>query len=182
VSCAIACAWPSAKRAPAVHPRLETLECVTGWFASETPSPQASWPLYEGGYRVHAGSASSELGHPSNFIVLQTFEALGAAVRDHMAELRRCMTDADAVDPDLQYVVRIELDGGQAAGMTVSHVTAQRLAGLRPDGVPLLVPTRADACFSRTLEALEVPPGLGPATMELDLRYIDCIPPRSGRR
>ena len=80
-----------------------------------------------------------------------------------------------AVDPELQYVVTIELEGGDTQGMTVHSVRVRRVAALGLNGAPVLVPTDAAPCIGRTLQRLELPPGLGPATFEFDLRYYDCI-------
>lgn len=123
----------------------------------------------QGGYRIVDDDAELERvraamrqGNPSVADDADGREMLAmfAALDELRPAMTRCMSEADGAHPELQYELRSALAGNSVATM-ITGVSVKRIDGANRDGTPVLAPTTAEACVSRLLTRLVLPPSSG---------------------
>jgi len=180
-ACGVAASEPNYIK-PTIAQIEPSLLCETAWSGYKARSRQATIAPAEGGYRLldpeqrnalydRIASRRSEGEH--EFIDADTFNALSAALHDLGGALKKCMP-RDAGTSPLRYVLNMRIVGARTVGSVIDKVSVRRIVTIRVDGTEELTSTDAEECFGSLLSRLELPPGRGPASVQILVRASDC--------
>jgi hypothetical protein len=158
-----------------------SLDCPTA-PTKHSVSAEASLSPADGGYRrlpdqvarqKLTNSISAALSSFGNGSTAKTNRALVAALDDLKPEITECFRKADPVVPNLQYTLRMDIDGAPGVGSIVRGVEVQRIS--ESNGMQsITVKTRAEPCVAAILTLLELPPSSGYSRLFTTMRYDEC--------
>jgi len=169
---------PRVSRAAGVPTDRERLCAYAAAFPR--PSWQASSPPSDGGYRllkddVAVQAFRDRIVHPRPPFSAssgQYLSAFDSALRDLEPRLKQCVATSDPRLRRLSYTFRVRLRGARGVGTIVDAVTAERLGGM--DNLAVIdAETRAEACVSSILTALELPPSESASSTFISVQYDD---------